>query len=254
MTLTAAVSPDSHERSPRPRGARYVLLPGDPGRVHRLAVRLDEGRIIEDGGSMVRATGRLAGVEVIVAATGMGGPSTAATLQVLGDEGCDTFLRVGGAGPVIDEVLVNEIVIGTAAVRHEGASHHFLSPAWPAVADLGMVAALREAADEVGHEVRCGVLHTKDSFFGELDPDSSPIADELHRHWRAMQRLGVLASEMEAATLFAMALARGWRAGAVVKINDPDGSLGTTWTGDEDLCDLAVHGLERLIRSDGSGA
>lgn len=228
--------------------ARAALLPGDPGRVDRLAGLLDAPRPLLDRGGVRVVAGRLMGEDVLVASTGMGGPSTALVVQLLGDVGITTFIRVGGAGPVAPDVGNEELLVATAAVRHEGTSAAFLPIGWPAVASPEVVAALLDGARQAGHTARAGVLHTKDSFFGEVEPESSPVHSELRDRWVAWQRLGVLGSEMEAAPLFALAMVRGWRAGAIVKVNDASGSEEAKWTGDGDLCEAAVAGLVALLR------
>ncbi|MEJ7742464.1 MAG: hypothetical protein WKF73_07905 [Nocardioidaceae bacterium] len=188
---------------------------------------------------------------MLVAATGYGRPQCRHRASArLAKRGADTFLRVGGAGPVAADVAAHEIIIASGAVRHEGASLSALPPSWPAVADPAVVEALLNAARTQGRSVRCGVLHTKDSFFGEVDPESSPVEEELRSAWRSWQRLGVLASEMEASVLFCLAIRHGWRAGAVVKVNDIGDHDGAAWTDDEDLCRLAVAGMAKLVRDD----
>ena len=229
---------------------RYALLPGDPGRVARLLEHLDDTTVTRAELPFVESVGHLDGTAVLVAATGMGGPSVAVSVDRLAQRGVDTFLRVGGAGPVAEEVGAHEIVVASAAVRHEGASASALPPSWPAVADPQVVEALLGAARAQGGLVRCGVLHTKDSFFGEVDPRSSPVEGELRAAWRAWQRLGVLASEMEASVLFCLATRHGWRAGAVVKVNDIGDPAAAAWADDDDLCRLAVAGMRELIRRD----
>lgn len=229
---------------------RYALLPGDPGRVRRLAEHLEDPEITQDYPPFVEATGRVDGRPVLVAATGMGGPSVAVTVPRLAARGVDTFLRVGGAGPVAPDVVAHEIIVASAAVRHEGASASALPPSWPAVADPAVVEALLRAARAQNRPVRCGVVHTKDSFFGEVDPSSSPVEDQLRSAWRSWQRLGVLASEMEASILFCLASRHGWRAGAVVKVNHIGDHDEAAWVDDEDLCRLAVAGIANLVRGD----
>lgn len=233
-----------------PGAPRYALLPGDPGRVERLLEHLQDPVVTQHEPPFVEAVGNLDGTPVLVAATGMGGPSVAVSVARLAARGADTFLRVGGAGPVTTDVTAHEIVVASGAVRHEGASASFLPPTWPAVADPTVVDALLRAAANQGRAVRCGVLHTKDSFFGEVDPASSAVEDGLLSAWRSWQRLGVLASEMEASVLFCMASRNGWRAGAVVKVNDIGDHDGDAWTDDSDLCRLAVAGMAELVRGD----
>jgi len=230
--------------------SRYALLPGDPGRVRRLLEHLEDAVVTHPVPPFVEGMGYLNGIPVLVAATGMGGPSVAVSVHRLAESGVDTFLRVGGSGPVAADVAASEVVVASGAVRHEGASAHALPPRWPAVADPALVDALLTAASANGCSVRCGVLHTKDSFFGEVDPASSPVEEELRSAWRSWQRLGVLASEMEASVLFCLATRHGWRAGAVVKVNDIGDHDGSAWTDDADLCRLAVEGMAQLIRGD----
>ena len=237
-------------RDARGGAPRYALLPGDPGRVARLLEHLQDPVVTHHDPPFVEAVGRVEETPVLVAATGMGGPSVALSVGRLVARGVDTFVRVGGAGSVSPEVGFNEIVVASAAVRHEGASSHFLPASAPAVADPGVVDALLRAARAQGQSVRCGVVHTKDSFFGEIDPASTPLEDDLRSAWRSWQRLGVLASEMEAAVLFCLATRHGVRAGAVVKVNDVVHDDGAAWTDDDDLCRLAVAGMAELIRSD----
>lgn len=237
-------------RDARGGAPRYALLPGDPGRVARLLEHLQDPVVTHHDPPFVEAVGRVEETPVLVAATGMGGPSVALSVGRLVARGVDTFVRVGGAGSVSPEVGFNEIVVASAAVRHEGASSHFLPAPAPAVADPGVVDALLRAARAQGQSVRCGVVHTKDSFFGEIDPASTPLEDDLRSAWRSWQRLGVLASEMEASILFCLATRHGVRAGAVVKVNDVVHDDGAAWTDDDDLCRLAVAGMTELIRSD----
>lgn len=237
-------------RGPVPR---YVLLPGDPSRVQRLLEHLDDPWVTHDEPPFVEGRGTIEGTPVLVAATGMGGPSVAVSVAGLAARGADTFLRVGGAGPVAAHVGTGDIILASAAVRHEGASAYALPGAWPAVADPVIVDAVLRAARSAGPagpSVRCGVLHTKDSFFGEVDPASSPVEDQLRAAWRSWQHLDVLASEMEASVLFCLATRHGWRAGAVVKVNDVEDHAGAAWTDDEDLCHLAAAGMAEVVRGD----
>lgn len=142
------------------------------------------------------------------------------------------------------------LVVATAAVRQEGASYHFLPPTWPAVADPGVVASLRAAAAGISSTYRIGVVQSKDSFFGEIDPASSPIEHRLVERWTAWQRLGVLVSEMETAALFAVASHLGLRAGAVLRINDVHKDSGEVSDSEAALCQIAVVGAARAVGDD----
>ena len=71
------------------------------------------------------------------------------------------------------------------------------------------------AAEAVGGGCHTGVVQSKDSFYGQHSPTRMPIADALNYKWEAWKRLGVLASEMEASTLFTVGASLGLRCGAV---------------------------------------
>ena len=62
------------------------------------------------------------------------------------------------------------------------------------------------------------VVQSKDSFYGQHSPARMPTAAALAEKWEAWRRLGVLASEMEAAALFTVGAARGLRTGAVFHV------------------------------------
>ena len=67
------------------------------------------------------------------------------------------------------------------------------------------------AHDVLGRGVRhhVGISHSKDSFYGEVEPDRMPLRHELRQRWDAWVQAGVLCSEMEAAALFVVASVLG---------------------------------------------
>ncbi len=110
------------------------------------------------------------------------------------------------------------MIVAQAAVRDEGTSLQYVPLAWPAVAHLDIVDALRAAAAAAGVRHHVGIVQSKDSFYGEMEPGRMPVAAELHARWEAWIRAGVLASEMECAALFAAAAVRRVRAGAALAV------------------------------------
>ena len=113
-----------------------------------------------------------------------------------------------------------DLVIASAAVRAEGTSGEYLPAGYPAAADFCVTAALAESARTVlcgqAHQYHVGVVQSKDSFYGETNPETMPVAEMLERQWEAYVRCGCLTSEMECAAVFSVAIARGVRAGAVL--------------------------------------
>ena len=196
--------------------ARYAILPGDPGRVEKIASFLEHPQKITQNREFITWIGKLAGEDVLVTSTGIGGPSAASAAEELYQVGVRTFVRVGTCGGMQPEVACGHLVIPTAAVRMEGTSHEYAPPEYPAAADFTLVSALAQAAEELGLSCHTGVVQSKDSFYGQHDPSASPVGEQLKEKWAAWLRLGVLASEMESAALFTVAAARGMRAGCVL--------------------------------------
>jgi len=194
----------------------YVIMPGDPGRVPQIAAYLNNAEHMAQNREYTTYTGYLNNEKVSVTSTGIGGPSAAIAIEELIKLGAHTFIRVGTCGGMKLDVIGGDLVIATAAIRGDGASHEYLTPDYPAVADFSIVSALQQAA--VNNELRhhLGVVQTKDSFYGETNPDSMPIANYLNERWQAYLRAGCLASEMEAAALFAVGLTRNVRVGCVL--------------------------------------
>ena len=107
---------DSHK-------AKYAILPGDPGRVERIATLLDEPRFFHQNREYTTWLGKLEGENVLVMSTGMGGPSTAIGVEELCQTGVTTFIRVGTCGGMQLDVVGGDLVVATGAVRMEGTSH-----------------------------------------------------------------------------------------------------------------------------------
>ncbi len=199
---------------------RYVILPGDPGRVPKIAALLDNAEQVACNREYNVYTGWLLGEKVTVCSTGIGGPSAAIAVEELIKCGADTFIRVGTSGGMDLSVSGGDLVIALASVRGEGTSHEYLPPDYPCVADFGVIEALKEAAeknstDENGNRYHIGVVHAKDSFYGEVEPDASPMAYDIKQRWDCYMKCGCLTSEMESAAVYAVCTARRKRCGSV---------------------------------------
>ncbi|MBP5604534.1 MAG: uridine phosphorylase [Ruminiclostridium sp.] len=199
---------------------KYVILPGDPGRVPKIAELLDEPRQIAQNREYNTYTGMLLGEKVSVVSTGIGGPSTAIAVEELIASGVHTFIRVGTSGGMDMKVTGGDLVVASGAIRSEGTSREYIPIEYPAVPDFDVMCALKQAGDalsenEDGKRCHVGVVHAKDSFYGEIDPENVPVSSVLAPAWDAYVRCGCLTSEMESAALFAVAIARHVRAGAV---------------------------------------
>ena len=196
-------------------GARYAIIPGDPGRVEKIAAYLDDAKQVGYNREYNSYLGYLDGEKVLVVSTGIGGPSCAICVEELAKIGVDTFIRVGTCGGMQPEVEPGDVIIGSGAIRQDGTSREYLPIEFPAVADFKVTQALYNAAEKLGYRNHVGVVQAKDSFYGQHSPESMPIAPELLYKWEAWKRGGCLASEMEGAALFIVGAARRLRTGAV---------------------------------------
>ena len=234
---------------------RYVILPGDPGRCAAIAALFDEAHHVAQNREFNIYTGTLLGERVSVCSTGIGGPSAVIAMEELHQIGADTFLRTGTCGGIDLDVRSGDIVVATGAIRYEHTSQEYAPLEYPAVPDLDLTLALRDAALAMGKTVHTGVVQCKDSFYGQHSPEKSPMAAELQEKWRIWKRLGVKASEMESAALFVAADALGCRCGSCFHViwNQERELAGLDQDMSEDTSvavRVAVDALRRIITQD----
>ena len=199
---------------------RYVILPGDPKRCAKIAEHFDNAHLVADSREFVTYTGELDGVKVSVTSTGIGGPSASIAMEELVLCGADTFIRVGTCGGIDLDVKGGDIVIATGAIRMEGTSKEYAPIEYPAVANLDVTNALRQASLAMGKQTHVGVVQCKDAFYGQHSPEKSPVSYDLLQKWESWKRLGVKASEMESAALYLNAARAGKNALAICTISD----------------------------------
>jgi len=202
-------------------GATLAIMPGDPARVPRIASHLDDPKPLASQREFTSYLGSIDTTPVVVCSTGIGGPSTSVAVEELAQLGVRTFLRVGTTGSIQPEVVAGTIIITQAAVRLDGASFHFAPAEYPAASDFWCTKALVAAAEELGVDHRVGITASSDTFYpGQERYDT--VAGTVVRRFRGSleewRRLKVLNYEMEAATLFTMCAANGWRAGCVAGV------------------------------------
>ena len=200
------------------QGASTAIITGDPGRVESIARLLDDPCFVAQNREYTTWAGTLCGERVLVTSHGIGGPSTAICVEELYRCGVRTVIRVGTCGGMAQSVLGGDVVIASAAIRAEGTSREYLPIEFPAVADHAVTTALLDGAKALGCTAHVGVVQCKDSFYGQHDPDASPVSYQLNTRWQSWLRGGCLASEMESATLYIVAASLGMRAGCVLHV------------------------------------
>ena len=202
--------------------ARYVIVPGDPNRVPVIAESLEN--VINQGQNREfnAYKGTHKGIEVSVVSTGIGCPSTAIAVEELSHIGAEVFIRIGTSGSVDKSAKKGDIFIATAAVRDDGTSKQYIPIEFPAIASHNVVSNLIKASKNLNIDSKVGICQSKDSFFGETEPDRMPVAPYLDFKWKSWQEGGVGASEMEAATLFTLSQIKRIEAGAILAIETSD--------------------------------
>jgi uridine phosphorylase len=150
------------------------------------------------------------------------------------------------------------VVVATGAIRFEHTSLEYAPIEYPAVADFSVAAALKAAGEELGYRTHTGVVHCKDSFYGQHSPEKSPVYYELLNKWESWKRLGVKASEMESAALFVAAAALGVRCGSCFHAvwNQEREKLGMFIQMSEDpsaAIRVGIEAMKKLILADKKG-
>jgi uridine phosphorylase len=237
-------------------GAEIALMPGDPGRVPKLAYAFDpQAREIAHHREYRTFLGRCRDQPVLVVSTGIGGPSASIAVDELAQLGAKTFIRVGTCGAIAPEVQPGDVVITTGAVRLDGASLQYAPIEYPAVAHYEIVGALAQAARALKLRHHVGITVSTATFYpGQERTDSHlryvPRAFQgIGEEW---QRLGALNYEMESATILTLAAAFRLRAGCVtgVVVHREEGeeiSPQALLRGEENAMAVAAKALELLL-------
>lgn len=214
-----------------------ALIPGDPGRVDRIAGQCDSSELVSENREYKVVNATYNGTDLTICSTGIGCPSAAIAIEELERVGVETVIRVGTTGALQREIEIGDMIVATGAAKDEGTSKRYESVTYPAVPDYHVLSALVEGAETRGEEVHVGPIASDDAFYAETD--------DYVESWEAA---GILSVEMEAAAVFTLARRKGMRAGAICTV---DGNLvrGTQKgeTDDEELPEKAKNNVERAI-------
>ena len=161
--------------------------------------------------------------------------------------GAHTFIRVGTAGALRPDLAEGDLCVVTGGVRDEGTTPQYLPPEFPAVADPDVVIALRDAARALRAPHRVGITQSKDSLYGEVQPERMPVAERLLARKRAFAAGGAICSEMEASAIFILTSIHGGRAGGLMLVV---GEERPRKEHVDRLVRVAVEGVRGLLRRD----
>ena len=139
----------------------------------------------------------------------IGGPYSVLIAEQLRASGAHIVLGLTSAGRVSGSLPVPSLVVPTEAIRDEGTSYHYLSASRTVVADAELADSLAAGLQGLGVPVARGAVWTTDAPYRETEEQLARYAKQ-----------GVLAVEMQAASLFAFAIARGIPVGVVAHVTN----------------------------------
>lgn len=204
--------PTAHLQAKRDEIAPIVLLPGDPLRAEYIAqtyledpVRYNEVR------GMFGYTGRYAGKRISVQGTGMGAPSMGIYAhELIWGYGAKTLIRIGTAGALQPQMQLRDVVLGVSA-SYDGSYRDYQVPGTLVpTASFALLHTAFTMAKEIGLRVHAGPILSSDTFYAEDGLESL-------KNW---QKYGILAVEMEAASLYLAAQRANVQALCMLTISD----------------------------------
>ena len=192
--------------------AEKVIMAGDPLRAKFMAENFLENPIqFNNVRGMLGFTGEYKGKRVSVMGHGMGIPSIGIyTYELFNFYGVKRIIRTGSAGAYHPDLRLGDIVVGIGACTDSNyGAQYGLPGTFSPTADFAMARAAVEKAEEMGIRYKAGNILSSDVFYGDS-------ADG----WKAWQKMGVLAVEMEAAALYMNAARSGNEALCICTISD----------------------------------
>lgn len=222
--------------------AEAILLPGDPLRARHIAETFfDDCRGVTAVRNMLGFTGTYRGMPVSAMGTGMGIPSASIYITELIDTyGVERLVRVGSCGGISKDIGLRDVIVATGASTDSNVNRaRYNGWDFAATADFELARSAVDAARELGVSVRTGVVHSSDLFY---NPAKDPFG--------IMDRMGVLAVEMEAAGLYGAAAERGARALTIATVSDHvvTGASTTAEEREKTFDDMVRIALEALHR------
>ena len=228
--------------------AARALVVGDPQRVLDAAKYLQNVREIGFFREYRTVTGEYNGVPITISSHGVGSSGANVCFHELFRCGVRYVIRAGTCGAMQAGIRDGDTIIGTAAIREDGASEHMAPMSFPAAASRLVTNALVEASKAFGvaqpHE---GLVLTQAYFYPGMLPSETDI-------W--LETGLVSAVEMEYATLLVMAALNGAKAGGIFTSDgnmteeaDPDAYDPHRTVVDEGkrrMLQIALHALANL--------
>ena len=192
--------------------AKTVLMPGDPLRAKLIAENyLDDVKCVTQVRNMFGYTGTYKGKPVSVMASGMGIPSISIyATELYAEYGVEEIIRIGSCGSVSDGAQLGDIIVGMAASTDSGVNRtRFNNWDFASCADFGLLSNLVKTAENKQQPIQVGPIFTGDLFYMP-QPEVFTM----------MEKMGILAVDMETAGLYGVAAEQGKKALALFTVSD----------------------------------
>ena len=206
--------PTPHNNAPEGAFAKVVLMPGDPLRAKWIAETfLHDCQLVNTVRNINGYTGYTKnGKRISVMASGMGMPSIGIySHELYRDYGVEGIIRIGTAGSYSKDVDLGDIILAEGASTESGWTNQFRlnNGVLSAIADFDLLVAAHQAAGNQKVPVHVGNVLSADVFYNQ--------DTEL---WKTWAKLGLLAVEMEAYSLYVNAAMFRKRALCILTISD----------------------------------
>ncbi len=205
-----------------------VIVCGDPQRASKIAGHLQDSLLISKKREYHIFQGNFGAKTITVCSHGIGAPGAAIAFEELITAGAQRIIRVGTCGGLQHDINSGHLIIATAAVQNTGYGRETVPAGYPAAADPHLTMALQERAARHNHPYSCGLVLTRDAFYGGVATPSMP-------DYQVMSQANVLAVEMECAALFIIGQLRAVRTAAILAAD------GNVLVGPEDMDSYKPH-------------
>jgi uridine phosphorylase len=144
----------------------YLLVPGDPERVPKIASFWDSAKEVSCHREFRSFTGKYKDVPISALSSGIGPACMAIAVNEASRVGVHTLIRVVSTDAIQKDIDRDDLIIPTAAVRLDCTSNCYIMSEYPAVAIYEVLLALIEAAESLGiGNYHVGITATTADFY-----------------------------------------------------------------------------------------
>ena len=192
--------------------AQTVLMPGDPLRAQYIAENfLDDAVKVTGVRNMYGFTGTYKGKPVSIMGSGMGIPSMSIyARELIVSYGVKNLIRIGTCGGIGSDIKIRDVIFAQGASTDSNVNRaRVRGYDFSAIADFDLLLNGVNAAKDLGIKAKVGNVFTTDTFYQADDT-----------FYKELDKLGMLAVDMETAGLYGVAAEYGAKAMALFTVSD----------------------------------